>query len=562
MKKKSLLLITGLTAISLTALVLFANNSNFDFLAKATNLLSEEYSLTLDNTTKFKSSSGTGTAYTANQNPIDIGYTTATWSASGDFVRFNDDGNGKIFNQTAISGITKVEVVAKNMTALQNGQFDFIFSVGQYLNTSSYNQTKYVRSDISPDSSYNTYTFTPDSSIYNYFTIMGSRKIAINDATISIKSIKIYYSCSMSRVALRAKSNYNWATVSIDGEAKEYAEYNVGEQAQLSITYNTDEYEFVDWRYIDSDEIVSTEETFAYTVDSSTGFHDLYPHFAKLDCINVKSNRPGLGSAYFSDYDIDKRAYTDTPYTVIAIPEPSDVELSFFPVFEGWYLNEQKVSTSLEYTFTVPVAGAAYEMVAKFGIHRETFTSAVRLCTAGNFGIPYDLDTDGFVKSYDGSYYGFDSYINTWDGKNKGDCQPYEPGENDIWHQNGRGVSALTPYLVLNANHKNYEKVKPEGGYEAAPVKDFDPNKVACIELIFDKSQAGARDDISISGGASEFAFVEKGIYDSTDGSTVSRFCITQFNTNEIKLSIPDNLSESNYFKVKRVLVHYKIAIN
>lgn len=559
MKKKSLLLITGLTAaISVTALVLFANGSNSDFLAKADNLLSGEYSITLNSSTKFKSSRGTGTAYTTNQNPIDIAYTTATWSNPNNFVTFNEDGNGTIYNETAISGITKVIVRAKGSSY---SEFDFTFSVGDFLNNSSYQQTVETRS-VEPTSSYKDYTFTPSNAgIYNYFTIKGNKRTLLN-TEISIESINVYYSCSMSKAALRAETDYNWATVSIDGEAKKYAEYDVGAQAQLSVTYDTDEYEFVDWRYKDSDEIVSTEETFTYTVDSSTGFHDLYPHFRKLDCIVVSSSHPSLGTANFSDGDIDKRAYTDTEYTVIAIPEPSDVELSFFPVFEGWYLNDQKVSSSLEYAFTVPVAGAAYEMIARFGIHRETFTSAVRLCTAGNFGIPYDLDTDGFVKSYDGSYYGFDSYIDTWTGKNKGDCQSYEPGENDIWHQYARGVSALTPYLVLNANHKDYEKAKPEGGYEAAPVKDFDPNKVACIELIFDKSQDGARDDISISGGASEFAFVEKGIYDSTDGKTVSRFCITQFNTSEIKLSIPDYLSGNNCFKVKRLVVHYKIAIN
>ena len=74
------------------------------------------------------------------------------------------------------------------------------------------------------------------------------------------------------------------------------------------------------------------------------------------------------------------------------------------------------------------------------------------------------------------------------------------------------------------------------------------------------KRAEGSRDDISISGGASEFALTQKVIVDPLAGKQISKFYLTTFNTNEIKLRIHDDLSGDQFFKLKRLVIHYKIV--
>ena len=562
MKKKIILLMSlGLFGLTSAIAVFATKQKSLGFGAAEPG----DYVLTLDSTTKFSNSRGVGTAYTTSYNPIQVEYTTADWSNSNDFVTFNEAGNGRIAVKTAMSGITKIEVVAKNKSSGQFGEFDLTFSVGELLNKSSYNQTVYTKNCDPQYSSYKKYTFIPnDTMICNYFTIEGNKSPLMN-TSMSIQSISIYYSCSMSKAALRAESNYSFVNIQIDNEAKNYAEYLLSPtaNANISLTYDSDEYDFVDWRYKGSDEVVSTSQSFTYTVDNTRGFHDLEPHFTKRNCINVCSNHPGYGSASFSDGDIDKYAYTGVDYTVVAVLEESDVANGFFPAFAGWYLDGVLKSTELTYTFQVPVEGQAYEMVAKFGLYNETFNQGVRLCYQEEWlgrMVWREETTDTFVRSYDGAFYDFESYVGTISGK--GDCQDQSYNPDDLWHQRARGVSALTPYLRLNRNYSKYYKANGQGAQEKVSVKDFDPNKVACIEFYFDRSEANSRDDISISGGATAFALEQKGIADPVDGKLVSRFCLTEFTTDEINISIPDRISDVNFFKLKRVVVHYKIAIN
>ena len=71
-------------------------------------------------------------------------------------------------------------------------------------------------------------------------------------------------------------------------------------------------------------------------------------------------------------------------------------------------------------------------------------------------------------------------------------------------------------------------------------------------------SEVGARDDLSITGG--NFAHTKLNI-DDTDNEKISKFYIDSFTKDEIKISIPDNISNVNFFKVKRLVVHYKVEI-
>ncbi len=75
---------------------------------------------------------------------------------------------------------------------------------------------------------------------------------------------------------------------------------------------------------------------------------------------------------------------------------------------------------------------------------------------------------------------------------------------------------------------------------------------------MLDKSDVCARDDLSITGG--NFAHTKLNI-DDTDGKKISKFYIDNFTKDEIKISIPDNISDVNFFKVKRLVVHYKVEI-
>lgn len=266
---------------------------------------------------------------------------------------------------------------------------------------------------------------------------------------------------------------------------------------------------------------------------------------------------------------IDNAVANDKGYKVVA--NGTSVKIHAYPfynyqndnfcLFKGWHLNgsEQIISTDADYTFVTEQDGV-YKFVAEFiEAPSETFRQGVRLCYQeewlGNMRW-YEEDTDTFVKSYDGAYYDLESYVGTISGK--GDCETQSFDEDDLWHQHARGTSALTPYLRLNKNYSKYYKADGKGNQEKVDVKDFDPDKVSCIELVLDKSDVRARDDLSITGG--NFARTKLDIND-TDGKKISKFYIDNFTKDEIKISIPDNISDVNFFKVKRLVVHYKVEI-
>ena len=562
MKKKTLLITAGLALFTLTtALVATANAVSSGFLVKANP---SEYTLTLDKTTKFSGSSGVGTAYTANENPIGIHYTNAKWDSSAKdyFVTFNNPAAGTIYNETALSGITQIDVRAKKQSSGPGVKLDIILSVGRFLSYSD-EQTTYERSSIDLSTSFETYTLIPETNCCNYFTLNGIRAILI-DSSIDIEFIKVTYSCSMSKAVVRTKGNAAYGSGVISNkDDKKFAEFAIGETAIVTAVPNDEIYEFTGWHYKDDPAAFSIDNPMNYLVTNKTGFHDLYPRFAERDCITVSSNNDDYGSAKFSDGTKKKMAYVDTEYTVVATPAESNLENGFFPVFEGWYLNGTKVSSNSTYTFTVPVSGAAYEMEAKFATYSETFNQGVRLCYQDYDYFDnlrwYEEETDTFVKSYDGAYYDLESYVGTISGK--GHCETQSYDADDLWHQHARGTSALTPYLRLNKNYSKYYKADGKGNQEKVTVKDFDPDKIASIEFIFDKSGNNSRDDISISGGASSFALTQKGITDPIDGQKISKFYLTDFSKDEMIVRIPDDLSDVNYFKLKRLVVHYKIVI-
>ncbi|MDY6431020.1 MAG: hypothetical protein SPL00_04450 [Bacilli bacterium] len=266
---------------------------------------------------------------------------------------------------------------------------------------------------------------------------------------------------------------------------------------------------------------------------------------------------------------IDNAVSNDKGYKVVA--NGTSVKIHAYPfynyqndkfcLFKGWHLNgsEQIISTDADYTFVTEQDGV-YKFVAEFiEAPSETFRQGVRLCYQeewlGNMKW-YEEDTDTFVKSYDGAYYDLESYVGTASGKGNCEIQSYD--EDDLWHQHARGTSALTPYLRLNKNYSKYYKADGHGNQEKVDVKDFDPDKVSCIELVLDKSDVYARDDLSITGG--NFVHTKLDI-DDTDHKKISKFYIDSFTKGEIKISIPDNISNVYFFKVKRLVVHYKVAI-
>ena len=267
---------------------------------------------------------------------------------------------------------------------------------------------------------------------------------------------------------------------------------------------------------------------------------------------------------------IDNAVANDKGYKVVA--NGTSVKIHAYPfynyqndnfcLFKGWHLNgsEQIISTDTDYTFVTEQDGV-YKFVAEFiEAPSETFRQGVRLCYQEEDYLGtmrwYEEDTDTFVKSYDGAYYDLESYVGTISGK--GNCETQSFDEDDLWHQHARGTSALTPYLRLNKNYSKYYKADGQGNQEKVDVKDFDPDKVSCIELVLDKSDVGARDDLSITGG--NFGHTKLNI-DDTDGKKISKFYIDSFTKDEIKISIPDNISDVNFFKVKRLVVHYKVEI-
>ncbi len=266
---------------------------------------------------------------------------------------------------------------------------------------------------------------------------------------------------------------------------------------------------------------------------------------------------------------IDNAVANDKGYKVVA--NGTSVKIHAYPfynyqndnfcLFKGWHLNgsEQIISTDADYAFVTEQDGV-YKFVAEFiEAPSETFRQGVRLCYQEEWleqMVWREETTDTFVKSYDGAYYDLESYVGTISGK--GDCETQSFDEDDLWHQHAKGTSALTPYLRLNKNYSKYYKADGKGNQEKVDVKDFDPDKVSCIELVLDKSDVGARDDLSITGG--NFAHTKLDI-DDTDGKKISKFYIDNFTKDEIKISIPDNISDVNFFKVKRLVVHYKVEI-
>lgn len=281
--------------------------------------------------------------------------------------------------------------------------------------------------------------------------------------------------------------------------------------------------------------------------------------------VSVKSSDSSKGNVA-----IDNAVENDKGYKVVA--NGASVNIHAYPfynyqndnfcLFKGWHLNgsEQIISTDADYTFVTEQDGV-YKFVAEFiEAPSETFRQGVRLCYQEEDYVGhvrwYEEDTDTFVKSYDGAYYDLESYVGTVGGKD--DCETQSYDEDDLWHQHARGTSADTPYLRLNRNYSKYYKADGLGNQEKVDVKDFDPDKVSCIELVLDKSDVCARDDLSITGGY--FAHTKLNI-DDTDGKKISKFYIDSFTKDEIKISIPDNISDVNFFKVKRLVVHYKVEI-
>lgn len=267
---------------------------------------------------------------------------------------------------------------------------------------------------------------------------------------------------------------------------------------------------------------------------------------------------------------IDNAVANDKGYKVVA--NGTTVNIHAYPfynyqndnfcLFKGWHLNgsEQIISTDADYTFVTEQDGV-YKFVAEFiEAPSETFRQGVRLCYQDEDYLGYmrwyEEDTDTFVKSYDDAYYDLESYVGTISGK--GDCETQSYDVDDLWHQHARGTSALTPYLRLNKNYSKYYKADGLGNHEKVDVKDFDPDKVSCIELVLDMSDECAKDNLSITGG--NFAHTKLGIID-TDEKKISKFYIDSFTKDEIKISIPDNISDVNFFKVKRLVVHYKVVI-
>ena len=274
--------------------------------------------------------------------------------------------------------------------------------------------------------------------------------------------------------------------------------------------------------------------------------------------ITVASSNDSYGTVSIEGSD-NKRTVVKygTSVTVHANPT-SDFENELFYSFKGWHLNgsEEFISTNPDYTFTT-VKDASYSLVAEFVEEsKEVFTEGVRLCSSGDYGILHDEEEDTFVKSYDGAYYGFESGC---EGSNYQNLD--ERGNGNLWRQYANGQKMPTPYLILNKNHDNYYYKEDEHSIaNKVTVKDFDPSVVSCIELVFDKNSSYARDDLSISGGATSFGHTKKSITD-TDSKTISKFFITNFGTSNIKISIPDKIESQYFFQLKRVVVHYKVVI-
>ncbi len=302
--------------------------------------------------------------------------------------------------------------------------------------------------------------------------------------------------------------------------------------------------------------IIDTEEADGTLKISSIKFY--FSCSNTVNPIEVSSSNDSYGTVSIEGSDNKRTAVKNgTSVTVHANPTP-DFENELFYSFKGWHLNgsEECISTNPDYTFTT-VKDASYSLVAEFVEEsKEVFTEGVRLCSSGDHGILCDEEKDTFVKSYDGAYYGFESGC---EGSNYQNLD--ERGNGNLWRQYANGQKMPTPYLILNKNHDNYYYKEDEHSIaNKVTVKDFDPSVVSCIELVFDKNSSYARDDLSISDGATSFGHTKKSITD-TDSKTISKFFITNFGTSNIKISIPDKIESQYFFQLKRVVVHYKVVI-
>ena len=472
MKKKSLFTLTTISTVTLSiciGIIAAAGSNKVIFPSRA----DQTYSLTIDQSNfsnfspveeglyrgKFKTALGNDITFTTNKeaNIID----NKLYFSINNYLK----------NDNALSGLKSIEVSAEASKPL-NGAFPTLRT--EMLVDPSQPESFYYVDQLTNTESIKTYTINiPDESSGNYVNLKIIDTEA-TDGTLTISSLKFYFSCS-----------------------------------------NT------------------------------------------VNPIEVASNNDSYGTVSIEGSDNKRTAVKNgTSVTVHANPTP-DFENELFYSFKGWHLNgsEEYISTNPDYTFTT-VKDTSYSLVAEFVEEsKEVFTEGVRL-SSGNDGILHDEETDTFVKSYDGAYYGFESGC---EGSNYQNLD--ERGNGNLWRQYANGQKMPTPYLILNKNHDNYYYKEDEHSIaNKVTVKDFDPSVVSCIELVFDKNSSYARDDLSISGGATSFGHTKKSITD-TDSKTISKFFITNFDTSNIKISIPDKIESQYFFQLKRVVVHYKVVI-
>ena len=490
MKKKLLLILSGLTALASAATLAVVSNNKLSFFTKADE---ESYSLTIDasNKSNFVQDGDVyrGTFKTALGNDIVFRMKSAPSSKEG--VAFEMTSiNDYLINETPLRGVTSMEITGHYLN--DSGNLGYYYALYVYyladLDMVSLDKDDLTNSTnrIYSEKEYNhTYVINTGSGVDragSAYYYIGNKDYFYSGNTWVIDSVKYYFSCESTKTYVSVtSSDENKGTVSID-------------------------------------DLIATRSRYKVVSNNTSVTIHAYP---------------------FYNYQNDN-----------------------FCLFKGWHLNgsEQIISTDADYTFVTEQDGV-YKFVAEFiEAPSETFRQGVRLCYQEEDYLGtlrwYEEYTDTFVKSYDGAYYDLESYVGTISGK--GNCETQSFEEDDLWHQHARGTSALTPYLRLNKNYSKYYKADGQGNQEKVDVKDFDPDKVSCIELVLDKSDACARDDLSITGGS--FARTKKDI-DDTDGKKISKFYIDNFTKDEIKISIPDRISDVNFFKVKRLVVHYKVVI-
>lgn len=201
MQKKKMSIVATLSTVTMALTITFAKSGISPFLKAANNQANVEYEISLNNSNS-KLSFDEGGNWD-NPKPTNTAFTRKT--SNGNDIVFRHSGgrsltsvdnnfciarnsNGWIANETALTGITKVEIQCQ---AGQSFRFDFSFT--NALNTYSYNAESaptYVdyRTDILTGSS--TYTITPASEGYCFFRFQ-----QISEGNNWIHHINIYYSC-------------------------------------------------------------------------------------------------------------------------------------------------------------------------------------------------------------------------------------------------------------------------------------------------------------------------------------------------------------------------------